>query len=892
MRRPRWLPALGLLASVALVWSVTAGVLWQADAAAALLDEKYSGAERLIFYRVEPGGVLRLQVPAGAEALRVVSHLVIPGDAPWSADRQHLYGLGLRLSTEEGGLLAEGPLFTRTRQSKAEQWGQTWLKEAAFSADAKTQLGDEREFILKLPDGHRESQTHVEVRYPGTEGAVLLRVYARFDRRRSALQLREATRLRNADARAQRATFLWWDKLDDEARQRLLDETWERLDPRGDPGAEFATEPVYRTDFRLSYADVEDPEKERLGEGRAVALNVMGPARLDVWLWKEASLDRTPPGPVAVSTLSLHGVEQRWEVPVPTGEPARHSLEIPAGVHTLTLQNAGAVDLRFTVHGPRWAQLGAAEHHVAESGSQGPALPWLPDLRRTDGYAAGPGCDALELELPEDADELARLLRLDARLLAPNRAEVAAPAGAEAPTVFVELLDARGQQVGEAAFGVEAAAVAAAAEDPFESAVGPPRAGEEVPCAGAPVDLTAAGTVELNARPLPLGQPLSARLFAPPTARTLRIRASAPALLSLYAYLPTPKGAQLEPPYAGHASDATRWRNAPYQQSLWHALRPQNHRALSELGAALTLISQVRLDRRGPSEPTYPSGTPVTLYPAGAPMSREMLEPELAHGEDERPGDPLRGVFTRLHPNRAVRIRFEGRTPQRPELRLDADDLAALGGDVRVLVDGKQVKRLKLRSARMRALLPPVRPGVRELVVETQAPGVTATLNRAPAPDARTQALRMRNVYRVGDGLRVAVRKKGPGATTLNIVVYTQDPQPSLGAALKVTIDRGKPKRATGVLVPSLTRGVRHLPFSSSDKPEATMTGAHKGRWFARTVPVTLGEDLAPGVHWVEVRPHRFEGPLWARFFVYDGESTPEPPKRWSRPGWDAEDAP
>jgi hypothetical protein len=879
MRRSRWLPALGLLASVALVWSVTVGLLWQTDSAAALLDEKYSSAERLIFYRVSPGGTLRLQVPAGAEAVRVVSHLVLPDAGPWSPDRQHQYGLGVRLVSEEGALLAEGPLFTRTRQSKAEKWGDSWLREAAFSATAGTQLGDEREFILRLPPEHQGERAALELRYPGTEGAVLLRVYAKFDRQTSALALRQATRLRQATARAERATFLWWDKLDEEARERLLDETWERLDPRGDPGRDFATEAVYRTDFRLPYSEVTDAARERLGAGRALALNVMGPARLDLWLWHDAAGTSSPPGPVALSTLSLDGVERRWEVPLPSGEPLRHPVEVAAGVHTLGIHNLGALDLRFTVEGPRWAQLGAREPPSVP----GPAVTWLPDLRRAEGWASGPGCEALELELPPDADELTRLFRLDARLLAPSAAE-----GQAQPTLTAVLLNERGERVGEASFG------AAPAEDPYEAALAPPRPRGGVPCAELVADAagSAPDTVELDARPLPLSGPLSARIIAPPSARRLQLRSTRPVAIALYAFLPSPGGAVPEAPYSAYRSDATRWRNAPHQLGQWHLVRPGNHRALAEAGAALTLVSQVRLERAGPAEPREPTGESVSISPAGAPMSREVLEPDVAQGDDPRLSDPLRSLFTRLVPHQPVRVRFEGRTPARPELRLDLEDPSGLGADVRVKVDGAVVRRFRLRTSRTRELLPPVKPGVRELVVESDAPGLTAMLNRAPAPEQRAQALRLRNVYRVADALRVPVRKQAVGATTLNIVVYTREPDASADPRLRVTIDQGAPRRLTGVLVPRLTRADRFLGWPMSERPAATMTGAHKGRWYARTVSVTLGDDLAPGLHWVHVRPHGPPGEVWARFFIFDAQAEAEPHKRWSRPGWELEESP
>lgn len=873
--RRRVFPLVGLIASVALVWSVTAGVLYNADTPTQLEEQKFANAKRLVFYRVNAGGTLRMQMPAGAESLRISTHLVLADGSAYSPERQYLYGVQLRLSDPDGKTIFERPLFTRTRQSKAEPQSGTWLKESAFTNAPNVQITDEREFLLELPQEVRDQPGTLELHYPGPSGAVLLRTYARIDRRAKLFPTREATRVQLAEDRVEKATFVPWEKLPFDLQQSLVEERWQRLDALGEPGTDFLTDAVYHTDFRVPLVEVARAEEERLPAQRGAAVNVLGPARLVVWIWRDLAAANAPgrPGPVHISTLTSVGETQSWNVTVPESEPVRQTIDLPAGAQSVSIVNQGEADVRFTVEGPRAAWIAPEALKVAGDGADA-AL--VPDTRRIEAHVTGPGCPAIELDLGVGLDDASRLVRIDARTLG-------ADANAEASSLTVSLEDGRGHPLGEAGFE------APAEGSPFESADLAMAPSGRIPCTGgSPADVPAK-TVEITDQTAPLGEAATTRVFAPPGARKLWIRASRPTAITLYSFVPSPQQAELADPYAAFDAQGMRWRNAPLDGQHWRAIRPANHRALADAGARVAVLGQVRLEPSAPIGRQFPLQDAVALKPLGAPASKQILEVQASlplHPSDQ---DRSQGAYALLSPNRISRLHFDARTPTRPELRLEVRDESALGEMAQVLVDGEPVRRFRIRTTRVRQLLPPIRPGAHEVMLRTAATDLSAVVNRAPA--GNEPPLRLRTTWRVGDALRVNVRKKGPAATTLNVVIYTDSPEASAAPELNVQIDGGRPKRALGVLVPNLTQAERLVALPASEREPAIPIGDGHARWYPHSVFVKLGQDLAPGVHQIRIAPVE-RRPMWARFFVYEDVAQEAPARVWNRMGWDEEDAP
>ncbi|MFP2913441.1 hypothetical protein ACLESD_52295, partial [Pyxidicoccus sp. 3LFB2] len=278
------LALVGLVVTLALIYAASVSVVKSAGSTAAVRDDKFARAERLVFYRLKPGEEMRVKVPTDAEELRVVTHLMLPDGTTYGPERQYQYGLKLLLR-DPGGVLLEKPLFTRTRQSKAQpQEDGTWLQESAFATDPNVQVTDEREFLVRLPEPTRTKNAVMYLKSAGTHGTLLVRVYVRTPRRLPLLSSQRAADQR-AEERVERTTFLPFEKLSAATRHKLAEEKWERLSAEGEAGTDYFIEPVYRTPFRLPLVEVAESEQERLGAGGAVALNVHGPTQAVLWLW-------------------------------------------------------------------------------------------------------------------------------------------------------------------------------------------------------------------------------------------------------------------------------------------------------------------------------------------------------------------------------------------------------------------------------------------------------------------------------------------------------------------------------------------------------------------------------------------------------------------------------
>ena len=866
----------GLAITLAVIWAASATVVRSASSTAALRDDKFARAERLVFYRLKPGEEMRVKVPSDAEELRVVTHLMLPEGTAYAPERQYQYGMKLLLRGPDQVLL-EKPLFTRTRQSKAQpQDDGTFLQESAFATDPNIQVTDEREFLVRLPPPPRPEPAVIYLKPAGTHGTLLVRVYVRTEQRLPLLSSQRRAEER-AEQRVEKATFLPFEKLSAETRQRLSNEKWERLSAEGEAGTDYFIEPVYRTPFRLPLVEVAESAQERLGAGGAVALNVTGPTQAVLWLWSDAQDTEggmpTPAGPVSVRALGPTGAERTWELPaLGSGAPVSHVLDVPEGMHTLTVHNLGTEDLRYTMEGPAGAWLAPAE--LRPTAKPDARIAWLPDTRRTEAFVTGPGCATLDLEVDPSMDPAGRLLRLDARQLG-----VTGAAGEKPSDILVTVLDGRGRPMNQTRMDVLAQPAV------FESADLPQLPGRRLPGTAERPAAADAGTGGVTDRPTPVSVATSARLFLPAGARRVRVHASRPTAVLLSTFLPTQGGMASIAPYLEEGLQGVRWRNAPLDSRSWYPMRPLNVLELTRGGARLELLSQVRLEPEGlEAVSSSPSGTPVVLKPKGDPDTLEVLEP--VHGVT----DAARALSTLLTPGQPVRAHFDARSPSRPELRLSLEGAEGLGSEVEVVLDGETVHRWTLRSTRTRELLPPLPPGEHEVLLRTSAAGLTATLNRPPAAGS---GLGSRTVYRMGgEGLSVPVRKPGAGAITVNIVVYTQQPEGSAQQQLAVTLDNGQPLRRSGVLLPRVTRASRVLPLPASSRAPATPAGRPQTRWYAHTVAVTLGEDLAPGLHHVRVVPRGMgEGPLWARFFMFGHDSKASPTQEWNRTGWELEDA-
>lgn len=865
----RILPFLGATLTLAVVWAITAGVLKTAAEPMGLRDAKFASAERLTFFRLEPSTSVALQLPNDADQVRVVTHLLLPMGTRYQAERQYVYGVHLTVESASGAVLLQRQLYTRTRQSKGQRMGDLWVQEAAFTVNPDEQVTDVREFLVNLPPRLRGIQARMRLRYDGPQGTLLVRGYSEAVQRAGILPSgHHPQRQQQAEQKAQRVTLLPWDKLPESDQEQLLDDAWNRMGAEGKEGQDYRSIAVYQSLFRQQ---PEDDAQSVLEPGRAFAVNVQGPARLQLTLWRDPLEQTGGAYALTLRAISTDGSTQTWPLPVEVvGEATQVPIDLPAGVRSLQLTNTSDREVRFAFSGPTgaWFAPDALKR-------PGPATqPFAADLRRAEAFGAGPTCQPLEVELPADADLPARLLRIDARVLGRH-----GPDG-QPPLLSIAALNAHGGTIHEEKIAVKAD------PSPFEFAEAAPLPRGRLPCEASPVQHQP-DDLDLTAWPLPVSAPFSTRVFMPPGTRKVRLWSTDPVAISLYSFLQTPDGPMASKPYVDTQLTDVRWRYAPLDDHNWHPLRPMNQRVLAQDGAALSLVTQVRLEPAPPPDPATPLLEFVSLVPEGDPAFQDLLEPQAAPGDPKSP-PPTRTTFSELTPGRPARVRFDSRSPTRPELSLRADDVHALGTAVELWIDGASVHRSVLRATRATELLPPVPPGDHDVELRSDA-AVSALLNRSPALDGGE--LVTRRSYRLtGRTLRIPVKKDTEGSITVNVVLYTDQPDATLEPEVSIVVDHGEPHRRTAAFLQRITRASRTVPLPPSERPPGFLPERRKRLWHPHRIPVTLGEDLPPGLHVIEVKPLD-DRPMWARFFIA-GASDPTPVKQWNRGGWDGEDAP
>ncbi len=843
-RKSKWLGLAGFALSLLVVWGLSAAVLHSTLQPTHPDELRFSSARRVLYYRVGAGESVFADLPTNAHALKLLTHLKLSEGTKYAPDRQYLYGVRAELLDAEGATLGEETVFTRSRQSQSHVRDPGLPIQRSFTVNADEEITDVRELFMDIPAEFVGRATQVRLTGTGAPGALLVRAFGRSPTRLPRVRPMPAAE------ELEELTYLPADKLplDGGVEQTSL---WERLSLQTGNNSECATQAVFRTDFQRSYRDAEREVSEQLVPGRALSFNVEGPTTLSLELWRGRGAGRSEAMPVLLRSLSAEGMADLQQFTPPTaGELRAEQVVVGAGLHTLELENpleGGARELSFQLQAPggvRWRGT------TAEPG------PLKPDFVAERVWPSGPSCEPLEFELPADATDEARALRLDARVLATD------PRRLSAAELRFESFAADGTKNGEGAVPVEAFA---SRFDVVEAAALPEGA---LPCGA-----TQGGQTYAE-RPLAVAEPSTVRLLVEKGTTRVRFFGTAPLVLSVSQWLARPEGMKHAPPFDDSALVGVRWRHAPLEARVWHPLRPKNHAALGQQAGALTLRGQTRLELAGAGGESV-SGPARSLTPLGRPTEREVLEPATPSVAVGRA--LTRTLFSRLAVEGFRNSRFFARTPSRPELRVEAP-ASALGQRVEVTVDGRRVSRFVLRSTRERRLLPAIAPGDHAIGLKTAAKDVEALVNRESVGG---ESLAIRTVYRFGKGgLKLRVPKPGSEPVTVNVVLYGATAEPLPSDVVAVKIDGGKPRRRSHALVERMTSPSRHVapPASKRGPVEIGGTGL-----YARSFSVTLGDDLLPGTHEVELLPDGAGNFRWARFFVFDATGSAKPIQQWNR---------
>jgi hypothetical protein len=370
----------------------------------------------------------------------------------------------------------------------------------------------------------------------------------------------------------------------------------------------------------------------------------------------------------------------------------------------------------------------------------------------------------------------------------------------------------------------------------------------------------------------PVSEPVSLRFVVPRGGKKLYLRTSRPGMLRVSVpMLQSPPPDLLAPPFASVPLVATTWRYPRYTLHNWQPLHAQNHDALAP-ERTVKLATQARLEPLPAPEPPQKVAAEA-LAPDGQPERQTVLERVAREDAARVLADWGKGDYVRLPPGQTVRLDF-ARAPSRPKIQywVTGDPGAVLGEGVELIVDGESVAHERFVTSHGSWKLPRGLSGVHTLQVRTRAQAVRLLIDRPPAGGA-AELYALRTIYAMDRPLRVRVSKRAE-AENLDLVVYARDADADAGVSFRVVIDGGAPRRIEGEALEHWTLAERTLTLPAADR-DATLgfaNVAERGRLHPRLLVVSLGDDLPPGSHTVEIQAYG-PGQKWARFFVLSGRA-------------------
>lgn len=809
MRRP-----LGWLATGAVIatgWLLALRVMVEPPPAPDALPGAETGAVELMPYaRVTAEQRPRFRLLGGERQLKLVTHAVLDAPTPHTPDRVTVYGVRLTLTDLDGAVRWSGLIYTSGRRSVDPQTGEqpdAWLPDAPGRA-----VLDSRVIQFDIPVAI-PPESRLEVERVGEADELLVRLFAR-EAPSSGVTLR--------------AVDLLFDQPDDlggvDAHlPRHL--RWVRRQ------TEAPTVQLARTGNRRPFEENEAQAFVPVEPLRPIALNVEGPTTLTVRTRRGAEAAEAPrsaDGTVTFDDVATTAPIEGGAIAIP-GTPDDVSvatIAIPAGVHSLRFRTEaeGGARVQVTAPGGRTPPVRFGDVPTVPMGD---AELMLPDERRFPVFVAGPDEPPVIVRIEGPDDDLARLIRLDARLFG------------DAPPLDAGLLDLR--WFDDERLPLERRAV------PVES----PRAPFEV--------LERRRGVRSV-----VSEPYGVRVAVPAGARWLEVRAEQPIAVRAFVLYPTPPP-HLDLPYRDHLPPEHIWRYGPRAFRIWHPVRPVNRDALRAVEAIATMVAQVRLEPTGGGDAETPPRAFDPIDPVGRPPRERVVE-------DVPPGrrDPDDAVVATLPLGRAATFDLDADDRARPRLQIVARTDAPLGQTLTVELDGEPTE-IPIAASRQSWRLPPLMPGRHTIRARAPVDADALWLMIDRALDGEPW-FRRRSLYALGRQpltMRVPVPR---GGATLNAIVYDRRPDAVASTRIVAEVDGGQPRRRRGEPVETFTlaRQVETLPPARTPRTTARLldrVGETAGH--PRTVPIHLGADLVPGPHTVRIHAES-DRYLWVRFIISD----------------------
>lgn len=889
---------------------------------------KLRAADRVLYYEFGEGHGPVFRLAPADRSLKLITHLVLPPGTKYDEEAEYRYGVVLRLTDLEGELQWSQVVDIGTRQSKGGGTARGWLLENSFLVGEERELTDDRLTRIRLPPAPSDEDRLLELRLeqltPRSHSSGLVRVYAKRPRKSDERSLRELS-LAPEQRRelVDDLTYHDWDQLSEAERNSKLRWVWDRLAALGEPNLDYWTKSIYETGFRLPRESFEQTRWQRVDPLRSLAFNVTGPAEIelrtqaveqgvevepldDAGLFTDYGADSRAAAS-GTARLELHWLNVAGEdAPLLAGlaEP-RKSLWVPPGVQTLFVASDRPVDvdLRVLENPPNPVRFSNRPQRIGEDGNEYlepdyrrvPMVFLHPPLEgtsattlRADGrpyaFARPEGARfrvSLETALEGEAllaDPASRMLRFDVRYTA--KLAMTWPAQPPIPELELCFLDDAGQAIAPC--------------EPWRGRR-PQRSEFEARRLGDP---GASTQPELCL----VSEPQSLRAIVPEGATMVEVRSDQQLLIRGYGYWPEVETTIAEP-WKAATSEQTRWRYVVLDERTWFPILPINHDALEEHAMTADLIAQIRLmpvgrgsgsadpawwagprererERREPyilSDAGWDPGPWVTVDPLGRHLRRSLLEELDAEAPKRLRERWDASLFTALQLGRKVVVDLSAAGPAAPELHWQTTP-DMLGR--RLVVElGDRVEHYELTSTRGRVRLP-VESGRASLRVAVEGQGraqLDAWIDR-PVLVASPPVSRRRVVHELTSrSLVIPLVKPSEAPLILNVVMYV--PEMSEDLHVSVLVDEGQPERREGLALDRITRAELHFDLGSLELVDdrgdlvdlrrrirfVDLEGPHGVPLEVVTIPVVLGEDIAPGEH--RIRVDLDESRVWIRAF-------------------------
>ena len=778
-----------------------------------------------LFYVVESGRPLSLAVERDTTRVKLVCLQRLPLSASTDPEVQYDFGFDAVLLGPDGDEVWRGPVWFRSRRTvTVDETGE--IRERTWLVARDAHLTDERVLEMDMaPLAGAGGELRLEAISDAVQ-PVFVRPY-----RRLPLQADTTYRLRAMEERrrqlmAQRIGSSTWHEIAPAEQARLASFRWVRMEARGARVRDYITRLVVLGDLRRT-TDTDRARWHYLEPGRAVALNLQGPAEVEL---EAESIGAALEG----IHVTLVRVSRRGDIdisPLPLGSSV--GVSVPEGeVVTLSIVDEGPGPVRVSASS---RAPGLFADTTASFEAETGVYRLGPDIRILRMHRLGAGDDPLEYELrPPD-------VRLD-------RVRVEARAASDQPArLGAELLDGDGRTL-------------------YSSSLS---------CPASLSHFEVAGTLEPGAMPTPANLPVRAELWVGDGAERLRLTADRPVDVTVS----VPTGGGREPARAAAAyeleTESVRLRYAPLEQRSWSPAIPMGVEQLARDGREVCVSAQVRLE---PSDAALVAQLEVNPLDWNPPMStrrqgvawlpaddlpqQRMLEPWGGGSPSKWPD----GARTRLVDGRETRVRFDEQGTA--GLALWVDDPALLGSTAVVQADGRDLARVALLAEQMHVRIGPLEEGDHQLRLDAPGDGLLALIDRPPSGRGSAENYRARIVHRFDESLRVSLPvEMGADAVLYALPYYELDVQrPDRTAGYTVTFGDERPLcRPCERTTP--------LELSGSMEPMGDNGGFLADRRDRRLVPATpiriaIGDDLEGGTVPIEIR--RGPGPpMWIRLVAY-----------------------